>query len=234
MPLKRSALHHRHVAMAAAMVRDRGWECPAQYGPPEAELRAARERVAVGDISPVGKLDVKGKRLAAALEGLCALGVLPALGVAQRVSGGSAGVEALCCRLGSDRAVLLAEPDGAAALATAFERQAAGGHACAHLTDLTSTWAGVHVVGPRSGDLLRKVTALDLSRDRFADLACAQAGVASAHAFIVRADVAGVLAYQVYCGRELAEHLWDTLLDAGAEFDAVPLGLMAQRRLAEG
>ena len=102
---------------------------------------------------------------------------------------------------------------------------------CMHLTNLTSTLAAVQLVGPYSRDLLCKLTALDLSPRQFADLTCAQGSVAKVHAFVVRADIGSELAYEVYCGREFGEYLWDTLRDAGQEFGVVPFGVAAQRLL---
>jgi len=75
------------------------------------------------------------------------------------------------------------------------------------------------------------LTALDLSPSQFPDLTCAQGGVAQVHTLTVRADVGNELAYEIYCGREFAEYLWNTLRDAGQEFAAVPFGVAAQRFL---
>jgi sarcosine oxidase subunit alpha len=55
--------------------------------------------------------------------------------------------------------------------------------------------------------------------------------VVKVYALVVRADVGGELAYEVYCGREYGDYLWDTLRDAGQEFGAVPFGVTAQRLL---
>jgi glycine cleavage system aminomethyltransferase T len=75
------------------------------------------------------------------------------------------------------------------------------------------------------------LTALDLSPPQFPDLTCAQGGVAQVHALVIRADVDDELAYEIYCGREFAEYLWNTLRDAGQEFAAVPFGVASQRLL---
>ena len=66
---------------------------------------------------------------------------------------------------------------------------------------------------------------------RFGDLNCAPGGVAKAHALAVRAHPRHRLAYQVYCGREFGEYLWDALRDAGREFSAVPFGVATQHLL---
>lgn len=231
-PLKRTALHNRHLSLAAAMVEDRGWHRPARYQPPEDELRAVRSGVGLCDISPLGKLDLKGREIASGLERLA----LPPIGQAQRITirpADAAGGDVVCCRLGADHLLVLTEPGPPAAVEqTVAQFGAADG--CFHLTDLTSTLAAVQLVGPCSGELLRKLTALDLSSSRFADLACAQGSVARVHALVIRADVGNELAYEIYCGREFGEYLWDSLADAGQEFGAVPFGITAQRLLGGG
>ena len=72
-PLKYTALHHKHLALGATMVDDSGWQRPERYGPAEEELKAVREGVGLCDISPVGKLDLKGKQIARVFESLFSL-----------------------------------------------------------------------------------------------------------------------------------------------------------------
>jgi sarcosine oxidase, subunit alpha len=234
-PLKLTALHHQHLALGAAMADDCGWQRPECYGPVEEELKAVREGVGLCDISPVGKLDLKGKRIARVFESLFSLRDLPQPGRVQRMalsnSNGMSGVEGNYCHLGSDRVLFLIGPGAPEAVGQAFSRQIqATGH-CVHLTNITSVLAAVQLVGPRSRELLRKLTALDLSPRQFADLTCAQGGVAKVHALVVRADLGPELAYEIYCGREFGQYLWETLGDAGREFGVVPFGVATQRLL---
>jgi sarcosine oxidase subunit alpha len=221
------------------MVDDSGWQRPERYGPPEEEVRAVRAGVGLCDISPVGKLDLKGKESISVLGHISSSSAMPRVGhvqwLALKNTYGVAVVEGLCCRLGSDHVLMITTPGTMAAVEQAFEQRMAAAGGCAHLTDLTSALAAVQLVGPYSRDLLRKLTALDLSSPQFPDLTCAQGGVAKVHALVVRADVGSELAYEVYCGRDFGEYLWETLKDAGQEFGAVPFGVAAQRLLrAEG
>lgn len=59
-PEKQTALHHRHLAANAVMADADGWRCPERYREVAEETTAARERVGLADISPNGKLDLKG------------------------------------------------------------------------------------------------------------------------------------------------------------------------------
>jgi sarcosine oxidase subunit alpha len=234
-PQKHTALHHQHLALGAPMVDDNGWQRPERYGPVEKELKAVRESVGLCDISPVGKLDLKGKQIVPMFVSLFSLRDVPQIGHVQRMalseSDSIGGIEGSCCRLGNDHVLLLTKPDTLVTVEQAFTRRIKATDDCLHLTNLTSALAAVQLVGPRSRELLRKLTALDLSPPQFADLTCAQGSVAKVHALVVRADLEPELAYEVYCGREFGEYLWDTLRDAGQEFGAVPFGVATQRLL---
>ena len=234
-PMKLTALHHKHLALGAVMVDDSGWQRPERYGSPEEEMRAVQAGVGLCDISPVGKLDLKGKESASLLGRMSSPSTVPRVGQAQwtvlKTTDDVGGVEGLCCRLGSDHLLVMTGLDTVATAEQTVKQHMAVVDGCVHLTNLTSALAAVQLVGPYSRDLLSKLTALDLSPRRFADLTCAQGSVAQVYALVVRADAGSELAYEIYCGREFAEYLWDTLRDAGQEFGAVPFGVVAQRRL---
>jgi sarcosine oxidase subunit alpha len=231
--IKRTALHHKHLALQAIMIDDGGWQRPERYGSPEEEARAVRAGVGLCDMSPMGKLDLKGKDCGPLLERTFSLGATPGIGQIQRVilqdAEGVAASTGFCCRLSNDQVLILTAPDATVAVEQRLMQQVGAG--CVHLTNLTSVLTAVQVVGPRSRDLLGKLTALDLSPPQFINLTCTQGSVANVHAIVIRADVGGRLAYEVYCGREFGEYLWDTLRDAGQEFGAVPFGVAAQRLL---
>jgi sarcosine oxidase subunit alpha len=234
-PLKYTALHYQHLALGATMVDDSGWQRPERYGSVEEELKAVREGVGLCDISPVGKLDLKGKQFVPLFEFFFSPSALPQIGHVQRMAlsdpNHASEIEVSCCRLGNDRVLLLTKPDTLAMVEQAFTRRIKATEDCLHLTNLTSALAGVQLVGPQSCELLQKLTALDLSPQQFVDLTCAQGSVAKMHALVVRADLGPELTYEVYCGREFGEYLWDTLRDAGREFGAVPFGVATQRLL---
>ena len=237
--IRRSALHAFHLA-EASMLEDHGWQCADSYGAVEAEVQALREQVGLSDISPLAKLDIQGNDVFASLGQKLSLGIsletVP-VGRVVRVPPQALQLDApadgLLCSLAGNHARLISPPGTAgpvhARVASVIPQTAAS--ACIHLTDVSSNFTVVQIVGPRSRDLLRKLTALDLRPAQCPDLSCAQGSLASIHALVLRADIQAHLAYQVYCGREFGAYIWDALLDAGQEFGARPFGLAAQRQL---
>ena len=239
--IRRSALHAFHLA-EASMIEDHGWQCADSYGSVEAEVQAIREQVGLSDISPLAKLDMQGNDVLAALGQKLSPGLSLGLsletvpvGRAVRIPAQAlnAQTDGLLCSLARNHARLISPPGTAGAVHTRVESviQQTADSACIHLTDVTSNFTALQIAGPRSRALLRKLTALDLRPAQFPDLSCAQGSLAGIHALVIRADIQAHLAYQVYCGREFGEYLWDALLDAGQEFGARPFGLTAQRQL---
>ena len=241
--IRRSALHAFHLA-GASMIEDHGWQCADSYGSVEAEVQAIREQVGLSDISPLAKLDIQGNDVFASLGQKLSLGL--SLGISLetvpvgrvvRVPPQALQLDAqaggLLCSLAGNHARLISPPGTAGAVHARVESviQQTADSACIRLTDVTSNFTAIQLVGPHSRGLLRKLTALDLRPAQFPDLSCAQGSLAHVHALVLRADIQAHLAYQVHCGREFGAHVWDALLDAGEEFGVRPFGLAAQRQL---
>ena len=246
--IRRSALHAFHLSAGAGMAENNGWHCPDSYGSVDAEVQAVSEQVGLSDISPLAKLDMQGNNAFAALvqwlspdlspglspetlPGRTVVRVTPqALHIDPDTSGLPGG---LVCSLARNHARLISSPGTAGAVQSHLEAvtQPAAASACVHLTDVTSSFTAVQIAGPRSRDLLRKLTALDLRPAQFPDLSCAQGSLANVHALVIRADIQTHLSYQVYYGREFGEYVWEALQDAGQEFGALPFGMAAQRQL---
>ena len=97
------------------------------------------------------------------------------------------------------------------------------------VTDVTSVYSAILLAGPRSRQVLQKLTTVNLHQDSMADGAARQTRIAHVNATILRLDSAGVPGYLILNTRDLAEHVWDTLLLAGSEFGVCPFGAIAQR-----
>ena len=90
-------------------------------------------------------------------------------------------------------------------------------------------WVG----GTHAAAMFAKLCAVDLRPCAFAGDAVAQTSVARTTAIVIRADLGGILAYNLLCDRASAEYLWPVLLDAAEEFGGGPVGhaaLVAQVR----
>ena len=98
-----------------------------------------------------------------------------------------------------------------------------------YVTEVTSVYAQLLLAGPRSRDVLNKLTSLNLSSNLRDDLTCAQTNVAHVHAIILRKDLAALPAFHLLVGRECGESVWESVLHAGNEFQITPFGLEAHK-----
>jgi sarcosine oxidase, subunit alpha len=101
---------------------------------------------------------------------------------------------------------------------------------------LTGTVATVNVAGPRARELMQRVSADDFSNDALAYLDARHVRVAGVPCLALRIGFVGELGYELHFPSALAEHVWGTLIEQGADLDAAPFGLEPQRilRLEKG
>jgi sarcosine oxidase subunit alpha len=222
--MKRTPLHHWHLQHGARLVEGDGWLLPAGYGAVGRETAAARASLALADISAFASVGLSGRRVAAVAESLGRDGATARpRGVAALEGRG----HVLACRLAQDRLLLLA---GTTDLAALTERlgEVQGGPAVLR-DDADLVQAGFWLVGPQAEAVLRQLTSLDLSPAAFPPGTCAESGLAGVPAFLVRPPGQYVTSLRMHVAWDLAEYVWERLLDAGREI--VPLGLEGLRAL---
>ena len=229
-PVRRSAMHHSHLALGASMVERDGWQQPARYSSVEEELRHLKDGVALHDISPSTKLLLQGNDMDLLLAKTFSSAEGLTMGEVRRVAStnGSDAAPVLLARLALDQFLALAPEYQASSLAAALDDQA---DRCVHMVDLTSGLAGVGITGPDAGSLLAKITELDISESTFGDMHCAQAKAAEVHGTLMRLDLAGLPGYQLYFSRDFGQYMWGALMEAGTQYRVAPAGFEAMERL---
>ena len=220
-PMKRLALHQWHIKHGARMVESGGWQVPAAYTDVEREIAAARTGLALADISAFAKVSLVGAGVAELARELTHgdAALLP-----RRVAGLAGPGDVLACRIAEDHLLLLARTTNPAVLDA---RLAEVGPAVVP-NDAAMYQAGFCLVGPRLEEVLRQVTGLDVSSVIIPTGSCAQTGVAGVPALLVRPPECSVPSAFVHVSWDLAEYVWERLLEAGAEAESLGLdGLRA-------
>jgi glycine cleavage system aminomethyltransferase T len=92
---------------------------------------------------------------------------------------------------------------------------------------VTSVYAQLLLAGPRSLQILRKLTSLNAAA--LPNLGCGQASLAHVHSTILRDDLRGKPAFHILVSREYSESVWDAIIYAGHEFQLAPVGIEALR-----
>jgi sarcosine oxidase subunit alpha len=235
-PAKRSAIHGRHRDLGANVMWAGDWRRPYDYGDPQAEAMAVHEAAGLIDVSTLGKLIVSGadagefldrlypNRLSNLKPGRIRYGVLTS-------DAGRIMDDGTICRLDDDNFYVTTTSSGAGAVHEWFSWWLADWQLDVRLTDVTQGLGAVNLAGPRSREIMGRVTDLDCSAEAFTYLDGKQAGVADVPCLILRIGFVGELGYEIHFPAAHGQHLWDALLDAGADDGLRPFGLEPQRIL---
>jgi len=242
-PARRSAMHQAQLELRPEIMDLGEWKRPRTYlASADDEVRAVRERVGIIDVSSLGKLDVRGRDAGGLLDFVYTNRVsdLKPGRVRYGVICDDAGIildDGTIARLGDDRFFISTTTSGVGAVQEWMDWWiAAGPERCVHVTTMTSAFAAINLAGPRSREVLQKLTSLDISSNGAPYLATLQGEVAQAPTLLLRIGFVGELGYEMHFPAEYGEHMWRALLAAGAEFGIQPFGVEAQRimRLEKG
>ncbi len=234
---KRTSMHHRHKDMGARVFWTGAWRRPHSYGDDtQAEAHKVHESIGIIDVSTLGKILVKGPDAGAFLDrlypnrfsdlkvGRIRYGILTS-------DGGRIFDDGTIARLGDDEYYVTTTSTGADGVFQWFEWWNAIWHMDVELANVTGAVAAVNVAGPNARLLMEKVCHIDVSNEAFGYLDAKHAHIAGVPALILRIGFVGELGYEIHFPSPHGEHLWDTLFEAGKEWDAAPFGLEPQRIL---
>lgn len=242
-PERVTSIHDDHVLAGAIMEPVGQWLRPRYFpGPGEdmeqavlRECRAVRQRVAIADVSTLGKIDVQGPDAAEFLDriytnkmsslavGACRYGLMLR-------SDGMVFDDGVCCRIEPERFHLTTTTGGSAGVIDWMEEwlQTEWPELRVHLTSVTEQWAVTAVSGPRARDVLARVApGLELSIEGFPMMATREAEVSGIPARVTRVSFSGELAYEVGVPWWAGQELWGALLSAGEPLAIERYGLEA-------
>ena len=94
-------------------------------------------------------------------------------------------------------------------------------------TNLTNSIGVLVLAGPKSRDLLQKLTLSDLSNATFPWLSGQQIDIHLAPSLAMRVNFVGELGWELHHPIEYQNHIFDALFAAGAEFGLKPFGIRA-------
>jgi dimethylglycine dehydrogenase len=193
------------------------------------ESKAVRERVGFSEASNFAKYKVSGEGSAAWLQSLFT-NALPKIGrtnlTAMLNPQGRIVGEFSVSRIGDDEFFL-------------FGSQAAEVHHPRWFLDhlpagspirfevLSLSMVGLTVAGPRSRDVLQKLTDTSLATKDFPFMAFRQVDLGMAPVWLSRMTYTGDLGYEIWCAPEYQRYLFDLIWEAGQEFDMRLFGFRA-------
>jgi dimethylglycine dehydrogenase len=249
-PLKTDPLYERLRERGAVMGFRFGWERPLWFAPaglePRDELtfrrpnwldhvaeecRAVRERVGVLDQTSFAKYEVRGAGAAAFLDRLCA-NALPTedgrIVVTQMLTDrGGIECDLTLTRLAEDRYYVVSAAATEVHDLEWIERHLPGDGSVA-LENVTARIGVLTVAGPRSRDLLQRLTDTDLSNEAFPYMRARPIRLGSVpEVLALRISYEGELGWELHHPIEYLRHLYDRLVDAGEPLGLVDFGYRA-------
>lgn len=212
-PVARSPFARRLAARGAAFGRVGDWEVALRLpGEPE---RLEGGGICIADISSLPKKAYYGAGAAACV----------AAGTAEAVPGvviGSTDGDRVVCVVGPNEVFIIG---GGADVGVGVEDETL------FAVDRTGGLASLALHGAEAPNVLRRLTALDVSDRAFASGRCAVCRVAELRGLLVHS---GRDAYQVHVDRPDGEHLWDAVCEAGEGLGLRLVGWNAYRALVAG
>ncbi len=243
-PVRVSSIQPWHEAQRAKPILAGQWIRPEHYGNPAAEVRNVRENVGLIDVSPLGKLDLRGPDVPKLLEQLYTnkWQKLPVGGVRYGVMCAEDGIvmdDGVTAHLGDDHYLMTTTSSGAARVWEWAENWLQTEHPDwkVHVTPVTTAFTSINVAGPNSRQLVSRLTDVDLTPDSFGYMQVRQGTVAGVDDCIMwRIGFTGELSYEIHVPSGHGLHVWEQLLAEGDDLGVKPFGLEAQRimRLEKG
>lgn len=244
-PLRVSSIQPWHEDNGARPILAGQWIRPDHYGDPAAEVLNTRANVGIIDVTPLGKLDLRGPDVARLLSQLYVNKwmKLPVGSVRYGLMCAEDGVvldDGVTGRLGEEHYMMSTTSSGAATIWEWAENWLQTEHPewQVHVTPVTTGFASINVAGPKSRTLLERVTSgVDLGAGAFGYMQVRSGTVAGVEGcFMWRIGFTGELSFELHVPSGHGLAVWEALLDAGSDLGIRPFGLEAQRimRLEKG
>lgn len=239
--VRRSPLHDCLVRAGASFADLNGWERPMFYARPHLEIgtaphtgwgigpwhtasaiehQAVRERVGLFDLTSFAKLSVKGDDAASVLDRLSAGAVNGAVGASVYTQwlNSDGGIEAdlTVSRRSEEEFWVIGGAGTKRRDLDTLERAVQGRNAT--VTDLTSAFACLAIMGPNARELLQSLTSIDVSDEAFPFATNRDIDVADALVWANRMSYVGELGWELYVPSEMAVYVFEELQRAGAGF----------------
>lgn len=252
-PFRRSPLYDRLVAKGACFGSKMGWERANWFAAEgerpvteyafgrqnwhaavKREMKATREAAGIFDQTSFAKLLVQGRDAAAALNRICAAEIDVEIGrsVYTGLLNERGGYESdlTVMRLAADR-FLLVTGSAQAVHDADWVRKNIPVDAHVTLTDVTSAYAVLALMGPKSRDILARLTSTDLSGESFPFATIREIDIGYATAYANRMTYVGELGWELIVPTEFAVGAYEALQEAGRDLGLVDCGYYALEAL---
>ena len=244
-PIRRTPMHYVHEKLGVVWMDMSDWRRPRYYRTSStsaekecilAEYRAVREGVGIIDVSTLGKLDLRGADCGKLLDKVYThrFSDLRAGRVRYALMCDEGGIildDGTIARLSEERYFVTTTTGNLEFVHQWLDWYLVGTGWDVHIANVTPGYGAMNIAGPRSREVVSKLTRCDLTSAAFPYMACREAEVAGIPVVMLRIGFVGETGWEIHCPAESAEALWEALLEAGQESNIRPFGVEAQRLL---
>jgi len=231
--MKTTAFNTIHKSLGAKMVEFAGYEMPIEYSGIKDEHMAVREKVGVFDVSHMGEFWVKGPKALDLVMYITSNDpriLTPGQAQYSCFPNGKGGIV-------DDLLVYCYEPEKYMLVVNAanidkdwnwvVEQNKVIGAEIENASDNISQLA---IQGPKATEVLQKLTDVNLSEIKFYTFTTDKfAGIEDV--IISATGYTGAGGFELYFRNDVAEHMWNAIFEAGAEYGIQPIGLGARDTL---
>ncbi len=237
---RKTALHECHQSLGALFEDVGQWKRPwyypnvgeSMFEAVKRECKTARNRVALLDASTLGKIHISGPDSVTLLNwiytnswdslkvGRCRYGIM-------LTEDGMVLDDGVTSRL-SEHQYLMNTTTGNAARVLAWMEQwiqTEWPELQVYLTSVTDHWTVINLTGPNSRKVLSKVSSdIDLADEKFPFMSLKKGTVSGIPARVFRISFSGERTYEINVSSNYGPLLWESLMEAGKEFQIEPYG----------
>ena len=252
--LRKTAVHEQLARAGAFFVEGMGWEIPDWYAPPgvKAEVekytwgrqnwfeylaeehKACREAVILMDVTSMSKFLVQGRDAEKVLNHICANEVAVPVGKVVYTQWlnerGGMVADLTVSRLAEDKYFIVSAGDFYTHdLFWLKKHIPAAAHA--FVTDVTSGYTLLNLQGPKSRQLMERVTTADVTKEAFPYMTVQEIDVNYALVQVMRVTYEGELGFELYVPAEFSAHVYEAVVAAGHDLGLRHAGFQALNSL---
>jgi len=252
--VRRTAIHDQLAKAGAFFVEGMGWEIPDWYAPSGKEAKvekytwgrqnwfeylaeehkACRENVIIMDVTSMSNFLVQGKDAEKVLNQICANDVAVPVGkvVYTQWLNERGGMEAdlTVTRLAEDKYFIVSAGDFYTHDLLWLKKNIPN-DAHAFVTDVTSGYTLLNIQGPKSRELMRRITTADVSKEAFPYMSAQNIDINYAMVQVMRVTYEGELGFELYVPTEFSAHVYEAVVEAGQDLGLRHAGFQALNSL---
>ncbi len=210
------------------------WERPNWFEYQKAEHKAIREGVGMYDLTSMGKFIVQGKDAKETLQNLCSNNIDVPLGKVVYTpmlnERGGFELDVTVTQTAKNHYFIITAA-GTVIHDLDYMLRKIGPNKHVNITDVTHGYAMLAVMGPKSRDLLSKLTDEDLSNKAFPFATAKEIDIGYARPLALRMSYVGELGWELYVPTNFACRMFDVIVETGKEFDLKLVGMQAVNSL---